>query len=431
MSSNSKSSKKTILRARVVIPISRSPIENGALVLSGNRITFVGKWQDVPDSPNAVVVDLGDTAILPGLVNAHCHLDYTSMAGQLPPPAAFTDWLKLITSSKAGWVYSDFAESWLAGAAMLLQTGTTTVGDIEMVPELLPEVWNATPLRIFSFLEMTGVKSRRPPPEILQEALDRIASLPIGRCRAGLSPHAPYSTTPKLLTLSAKAAREHDLRTVVHVSESAQEFDMFMHGKGEMFDWLSRGGRDMSDCGDASPVQHLERNRALSKQLLAVHVNYLADGDAELLARRKVNVVHCPRSHAYFRHGKFPVKELSAAGVNICLGTDSLASVYKVRKKNVELNMFDEMRELAAAHPALPPKTILEMATINGAQALGLKGQVGVLSVGAFADLIAIPFAANVSESYEAAVADPGKLAAGMIDGRWTVVPALSEQLHH
>ncbi len=99
---------------------------------------------------------------------------------------------------------------------MLLRTGTTTVGDIEMVPELLPEVWSATPLRVFSFLEMTGVKSRRPPVEIMREALEKIASLPPGRCRAGLSPHAPYSTTPELLRLAAEAARDRNLRVVTH-----------------------------------------------------------------------------------------------------------------------------------------------------------------------------------------------------------------------
>lgn len=412
-----------VLRARVVLPVSRPPIENGAICLSGNRIVSVGRWPDYVRANQANVLDLGDMAVLPGLVNAHCHLDYTSMVGQVPPPKGFVNWLKLITAAKGGCTYSDFAESWLTGAKMLLRTGVTTVGDIEMVSEPLPEVWTATPLRVFSFLEMTGVKSRRPPVEILREAMERISSLPTGRCRLGLSPHAPYSTTPELLRLTAETARRNDLRVVTHVGESDQEFDMFMHGRGEMFDWISRSGRDMSDCAAGSPVQHLKRHGALSSNLLAVHVNYLALGDAALLGKHKVSVVHCPRSHTYFRHRQFPLAELSSAGVNICLGTDSLASVYKAPKKSVELSLFDELRTLAANSPDLTPELILKMATINGAHALGMKGQVGELSPKAFADLIAIPYAGNITQSSEAAIHHYGNVAASMIDGEWAISP--------
>ena len=277
--------------------------------------------------------------LLPGLVNAHCHLDYTAMAGKLTAAARqFVDWLKAITASK-DWldVYSHYAESWLAGAKMLLRTGTTTVGDIEMIPELLPEAWTATPLRVLSFIEMTGVKSRRPPPG---NALAKhwTKSLHVdARTHAafGLSPHAPYSTTPELLRLAAQAARKHDrLRVVTHVAGIRRRIrDVHARERSKMFDWLNRGGRDMSDCGLGSPVQHLERHGLLGENLLAIHVNYLAPGDVALLAKRKVNIVHCPRSHSYFRHNKFPLAELAKAGINICLGTDSLASVFMHRKR--------------------------------------------------------------------------------------------------
>jgi len=141
------------------------------------------------------VVRLPDHLVVPGLVNAHCHLDYTSMAGEFPPPTSFTDWIKLITAAKAGWSYSDYAESWLTGAKMLVQTGTTTVADIEAVPELLPEVWEATPLRVYSFLELTGIKSRRDPHAIVQQATDNIEALQFGRCRCGLRPTWPAAST--------------------------------------------------------------------------------------------------------------------------------------------------------------------------------------------------------------------------------------------
>src|SRR5882724_6125319 len=158
-----------LLRARTVVPISQPPIADGAVVVENGRIAALGRWKDLATHETGHALDLGEVALLPGLVNAHCHLDYTNMAGQFPPPKLFTDWIKLITTTKAGWGYSEFAESWLAGSKMLLRTGTTTVGDIESVPELLPEVWGATLLRVISFLEMTGIRTRREPKRILQE----------------------------------------------------------------------------------------------------------------------------------------------------------------------------------------------------------------------------------------------------------------------
>src|SRR5262249_39392307 len=240
----------------------------------------------------------------------------------------FTDWLKVITDTKADWGYADYVESWTKGAEMLLRSGTTTVGDIEAVPQLLPKVWESTPLRVISFLEMIGITKRRSPQAILQETLGKGIALKHRRCGIGLSPHAPYSTLPELLRLSAQTATRRRWLVCTHVAESALEFDMFSRRRGEMFDWLARSGRDMSDCGQGSPVRHLERFGLLGSNLLGVHLNYLGRGDLQLLRDRGVSIVHCPRSHSYFRHDPFPLRSLMRAGVNVCLGTDSLASVY-------------------------------------------------------------------------------------------------------
>ncbi len=408
----------------MVLPLSQPPIEDGAVLVSANRIARVGPWTDLSVNTRTSLVDLGDCILLPGLINAHCHLDYTDMAGRVPPQRSFADWIKLMLAAKAEWNYSEFAASWVHGADMLVRTGTTTVADFEAVPELLPDVWTATPLRVISFLEMTGVKSRRHPRATLADAVARIQSLPAGRSRAGLAPHAPYSTVPELLRLSAEASRSYHWPLSVHVAESAQEFEMFTRASGEMFDWLRRNERDMSDCGVDSPVQQLERNGILDRHLLAVHVNYLAANDAALLGRRKVSVAHCPRSHFYFRHDPFPFRALMKASVNVCLGTDSLATVYKTRREKVELNLFEEMRAFARAHTRETPKSILQMATLHGARALGLAGQAGELAAGAMADLIAIPFAGDVARVYDAVLQHPGKVAASMIDGRWAIAPA-------
>jgi cytosine/adenosine deaminase-related metal-dependent hydrolase len=179
----------------------------------------------------------------------------------------------------------------------------------------------------------------------------------------------------------------------------------------------------MSDCGLGSPVRHLARNKMLGENLLAVHVNALARGDATLLGKHRVNVVHCPRSHYYFCHPPFLRQRLARAGVNICIGTDSLATVRKTRKENPELSMFEEMRELAANDPKLPPAEILRMATVNGARALGRVGQIGELSKNALADLIAIPARAKINDACEAVLGHVGDVSASMIDGHWVIPP--------
>ncbi len=412
-----------ILRARTVLPVSWPPIENGGVLIAGNHIRAVGSWSDLKSEAGEEINDLGEVILLPGLVNAHCHLDYTDMAGELPPPKTFTDWIPLITAAKTAWSYSDYAHSWLRGAHMLVRNGTTTVADIEAMPDLLPEVWDATPLRVFSFLEMTGIRARRKPKEILQEALEKIDSLSHARSSASLSPHAPYSTLPELLRLSARVSRQRRRPLCTHVAESEQEFEMFTRAGGMMYDWLKRNFRDMNDCGLGSPVEHLARNKMLGKNLIAIHANMLARGDAALLGNHRVNVVHCPRSHAYFRHPPFMRERLANAGANLCLGTDSLATVRAVGRQKPELSLFEEMRALADADRAVSPTEVLRMATLNGARALGQRGQIGELRPGAFADLIAISGLDKSEQVYETVLAHDGPVQAGMIGGRWVIPP--------
>jgi cytosine/adenosine deaminase-related metal-dependent hydrolase len=406
-----------LLRARIVLPISSPPIENGAVLLSGNRVAAVRPWPDLASSSGGPALDLGAVILLPGLVNAHCHLDYTEMTG-LPPQRQFPDWIKGLLALKAAAGYSDYAQAWLRGAKMLLRTGATTVADIEAVPELLPDVWASTPLRVFSFLEMTDVKSRREPANILREAAVKIRSLSRARGFAGLSPHAPYSTSPALLRRAAALARRRRWRVAMHVAESSEERQMYVRRSGPMFDWL-KSQRDMSDCAGRSPVQQVRQCGLLGPNFLAIHANYVDSADIAALARSGASVAHCPRSHAYFGHAPFPYARLAAAGVNIALGTDSLASMRVSRRARPELNMFEEMRAFSAAHPRVAPETVVRMATRNGARALGWEGRLGGIFENALADLIAIPFDGKKEDSWAAAVHHAGEAAAVMIDGRW------------
>jgi cytosine/adenosine deaminase-related metal-dependent hydrolase len=412
-----------ILRAKAVLPISAPPIEDGAICIVGSKIQRVTPWKNLRPHLQEKALDLGEVVLLPGLVNAHCHLDYSDMAGELPPPKAFTDWIASILAAKSAWGYSDYAHSWLRGAHQLLKSGVTTVADTEAVPDLLPEVWDATPLRVFSFLEMTGIKSRRTPKDILREAVEKIASLPHPRNRAWLSPHAPYSTLPELLQRTARVAQKRKWRVSIHVAESQQEFDMFQHARGSMHDWMKRNDRDPADCGLGSPVAHLARQKLLGENVLAIHVNCLARGDATLLAKNKTSVVHCPRSHDYFKHPPFERARLDGAGVNICLGTDSMATVRKTGKHKPELDMFAEMRTLANHDKTVSPSEILELATANGARALGLAGKIGELSPGAFADVIAIPISGKHRNIPDAVVHHTGNVSASLIEGRWAIPP--------
>jgi cytosine/adenosine deaminase-related metal-dependent hydrolase len=169
-------------------------------------------------------------------------------------------------------------------------------------------------------------------------------------------------------------------------------------------------------------VQHLERHGLLGANLLAVHANYLHAGDAELLAARGVSVVHCPRSHTYFSHRPFPRTGLERAGVNLCLGTDSLVTVHK-RQEQV-LDLFAEMREFMAHAPGVAPQQVVRMATVNGARALGLAGLAGSLAPGAWADAITVPYRGGAEEAAAAVVHHQGDVAASMIDGRWVLPPA-------
>lgn len=378
-----------ILRARVILPLADAPIENGAIVIKDGRIDWIGRWRECIPLEHHKVHDLGEVALFPGLINAHCHLDYTSMAGKIPAPKYFPDWVKIMLSFKSHWSCSEFAESWLSGAKMLLNGGVTTVADIESVPELLPQVWEATPLRVISCLEMTGVKNQRLAGDVLGETLGIIDHLPnIDRKHAALSPHSLYATQPDLIRASVQTAAERQFRLTTHLSESESEFQMFCDGKGPFFDWL-KGQRKMDDCGKGSPVRLAHEYRLLSPTFLAVHVNYLAPGDAEIIGRSGTHVAHCPRSHEYFGHDPFPYESLIAVGTNIALGTDSLASIRKTGGQAPELSLWEEMRSFAASHPGVGPKEIFGMVTQNAARALGMEDRIGTLKPGFAADVIA------------------------------------------
>jgi cytosine/adenosine deaminase-related metal-dependent hydrolase len=358
--------------------------------------------------------------VLPGLVNAHCHLAYTCLAGLIPPPSSFTSWIHSIKAAKDTHAEEELRASWLRGAEMLLAGGVTMVGDAEAFPDLLPETARATRLQVRPFLEIIRVRAELDPEEPVFRAVDTLERLERGGLSGGLSPHAPYSTTPALLAACSRAAAQKGLPVAIHVAESAEEFEMFVEGGGALHDWLSANGRDCTDCGRGSPVAHLARTSLLGPHVAAIHVNYLAEGDAALLGGSETRVVHCPRSHDYFGHDPFPHDTLVAAGVEVALGTDSLATVRTWRGgEPPELDLIAEMAAFRRGHPGVPPDAVLRMATAAGARALGLEGEVGVIAPGARADLLAVPAAGGATEWLEGFTTGAKRPGAVMVAGNW------------
>jgi cytosine/adenosine deaminase-related metal-dependent hydrolase len=187
-----------------------------------------------------------------------------------------------------------------------------------------------------------------------------------------------------------------------------------------MFDWL-KSQRDMTDCGHGSPVRAVAAQGMLGPNFIAAHVNHLWIDDARLLAKAGAHVVHCPSSRAYFGHRMFPFEQLVEAGVNVCLGTDSAASLPKLRGGRIpSLSLFDEMRCFASNYVAVPPERILGMVTMNAAKAVGRAGELGELSVGAKADLVVIHGSARV-DAFETLITQTSAPDRVMIDGVWVL----------
>ncbi len=372
-----------LYRADTVLPIVAAPIPNGAVRIEHERIVALGPAGELPPLPGERVTELGACTLLPGLINGHCHLDYTHFRGAISSGHSFTEWIKNINALRRSFGPADFIESIAEGFALLEAGGTTTVANIESLPELLP-LLPVPPLRTWWFLELIDVRQRLNSEETLLGALSFFEQHPEWLGGFGLSPHAPYTASVDLYRLARACGDSHRMLATTHIAESVEEHEMFTHARGPLFDFLAEMGRDNSDCGQGSALSHLVEHGVIGPNWIIAHLNYLQDYDYELVAKSGVSVVHCPKCHAYFGHARFPLRELRNRGVNICLGTDSLAS-------NNGLDMRSEMREVAQVH-GLSDREALEMATMNGARALSQAGQIGELSPGALADLVAFPY---------------------------------------
>jgi cytosine/adenosine deaminase-related metal-dependent hydrolase len=392
-----------LYRADTVLPMVAPPLPQGAVRVDGDKITAVGPASELVPRVGEPVVELGDCTLLPGLVNGHCHLDYTRFRGAISAGHSFTEWIKNINALRRAFGPGDFLESIAEGFQLLQEGGVTTVANIEALPELLP-LMPVPPLRTWWFLELIDVRQRISGDETLLGALSFFENHPEWLGGFGLSPHAPYTASIDLYRLARQCGDTHGMLATTHIAESIEEHEMFSHASGPLFDFLAEMGRDNSDCGQGSALSHLIEHGVIGSNWVIAHLNYLQDYDYELVAGSGASVVHCPKCHAYFGHAPFPLKTLRDHGVNICLGTDSLAS-------NNALDMRSEMREIQKNH-GLTDRDVLEMSTINGALALNQAGRFGELSPGSAADLVAFAYPAdgkNASNPYRRVVHSQGR----------------------
>jgi cytosine/adenosine deaminase-related metal-dependent hydrolase len=420
---------KLIVRARIVATAGRPAIENGAVAISANRVADVGAFPEIAAGHGGVeIIDLGEQALLPGLINAHCHLEYTCLRGKIPRPTTFTKWVRAINTAKTELSPEDYLASTHNGFSEAQKFGTTTIANLTGFPELAASV--RAPVRTWWFPELIDVRN----PERANEIVDvAVKSMRTGSTRAGvatfnaspvreaghlgalawgLAPHAPFTASVNLQRRCVQIARSENILLTTHLAESRDEMMMFRDANGPLYEFLSELGRDMSDCGRGTPLERFVAS--ISDQSLPwiiAHLNELAETDFDLLriSGTPFSVVHCPRSHDYFGHSPFPFENLKKLEFPICLGTDSLAS-------NDDLSLFAEMREFLRNFPAVSPEEIFSMATKNAAAALGQQSLLGEIRPGALADLIAVPLEAR-GDIFEQVIASSITVTWSMIDG--------------
>ena len=389
-----------ILKAKYVYPVSGPLIENGVVELRESRITDVRRSAAHETGPS--VLDYGAAVVLPGLVNAHTHLELTHLAGKVPPRDAgmataesvdFADWLRRLLGHMRD--TGDDAEVITAsvnrGAALSLGAGVTTVGDITRLPNVTRPALRYGRLRVVSFGEVIAIGALRDTlHHRLRAATDTSQDSDV--LVAGVSPHSLYTCDHRALRACKAAATDARMRLCMHLAETLDEEACTSSGSGELVDFLRSVG-----VWDASvkhpglcPVEYAAELGMLSPRTLLAHVNYVSDADLERIARSGAHVAYCPRTHAEFGHPPHRFREMLARGTNVCVGTDSLAS-------NPSLSVLDELRHLRrtfddlSANQCVDHHTLFETGTLRGARALGMESTIGSLDPGKRADVVVVP----------------------------------------
>ena len=422
-----------IIRARTVVTMDGTPIDNGAVAVSENRIADVGNFGEIRTRNSGEILDLGEQALLPGMINAHCHLDYTCLRGKIPPQRPFADWIRAINAEKSTLSPKDYIASINDGFAEARRFGTTTIANLTAFPELIPKI--QPPIRTCWLPELIDIRAPKHANELVDAAIESIGSArpklvlseAEGGASWGLAPHALFTASTDLFRRCEQVAQRDNILLSTHLTESREEMQMFRDASGPLYEFLKDIGRPMNDCGNETPVERfldligsggspnpplaIEVNRPYLFWIVA-HLNELTESDFELLERSapKFSIVHCPRSHKYFGHSRFAFERLRPLGFNVCLGTDSLAS-------NESLSLFEEMRAFHGEFPSVSPEQILQMVTVNPARALRQENALGRIRSGFEADFVAVPCSGSTNV-FEQIIAFDGSVSWMMVNGK-------------
>jgi cytosine/adenosine deaminase-related metal-dependent hydrolase len=409
-------------------------VPEGAVVCVGDRIAavgpaavLIGRFRDAP------VADLGDAILAPGLVDAHCHLEWSLMDGVLAPDD-FPPWLRRMLALRARMTHDDHRAAARFGALRALRAGTTTLADSGPTgagAAAMAEVGLRGRLHLEAFGTSEGDAARR----VAAAVAERVAGLDADAgpgVRIGVSPHAPYTVGPALWRALAADPRLSERPWATHLAESEAEARVVAGGDGPLADVFADVGFAPARWGGAegeTTVSRTARGGALRRGLVAAHCVRLGADDPATLRACGVSVAHCPRSNEHLRVGRAPLVALRAAGVRMGLGSDSPAS-------GGDYDLRAEARACARVHAdagepeRLDWADVLRLATLGGAEALGLEGEVGSLAPGTRADLVVLRPSGPVGDPHRAAL-DAATRVEAVIAGGDVVVsdgrPALVE----
>jgi cytosine/adenosine deaminase-related metal-dependent hydrolase len=382
---------KSVHRAKYALAEPDILLANAAVHISDpGRISRVEPWHDPPAVPGIEVIDWGSAVIIPGLINAHAHLELTALHGQLTAFTSFTDWISQLIDRRQQWTREHFLNSTLRGARQALSSGTTMVGDVTSSGYGW-EIACGAGLRRVVFQEAISLSPDDADQALakVQSILDSAPSDPL--LLPGISPHAPYSVSPELYRRMAEMARNRQFLLATHVAETRAEIQFLESGTGEFVDFLNARGVLPSqwEPPGMKPIPYLDSLGVMGQSCVLIHCNYLDESSIRRILSTRSSVVYCPRSHDFFGHDAHPVRQLLDSGVHVALGTDSLAS-------NRSLSILDEMRHLFKVRKDLKPEEILRAATLNGAAALGFGGVLGRMRRGYWADLAVLEIPENL-----------------------------------
>jgi len=384
----------TAVRAAWVCPIDRPPIRNGIVDVEAGRISGIRDQES--GSGDQQVRDLGRVVILPGLVNAHTHLELSWLRGRVPPADRFTEWVAaLLAVRRPDQAMTPDQAALIPDAIRELRaTGTVAVGDISNSLATVAPMRDAG-LGGVVFHELLGFRERDG--ALVDATRGQRAQAAAAGARVSLAPHAPYSTSVELFrAIRAEVSASAVPIMSVHLGESPEEVELLERGSGPWRRMLERMGawRDDWEVPGCGPVQFLDRHGVLDARTLVVHGTQFDDAALARVAEIGATLVACPRSNRWVGVGDPPVARFYAAGVEVAVGTDSLASVD-------DLNLFAELHALRRLAPSVPARRLLESATLTGARALGLDAELGTLTAGKRADLVAVTLPDAVTDVEE------------------------------